>query len=591
MFQEHPMTTFQVWAPEAQEVEIELNGKQRLPMQRAEGGWWRIDVAEAGIRTDYAFSIDGKEPFPDPRSAWQPEGVHGASRVVDHADFPWTDQRWQPRPLGSSVIYELHIGTFTPGGTFGTAIEKLDHLVDLGITHVEIMPVAEFSGSRGWGYDGVDLYAPHHAYGGPSGLKKLVNACHEKGLAVILDVVYNHFGPDGNYLGQYGPYYTSHHTTAWGDAVNLDGPGSDEVRHFFIDNALMWLRDYHIDGLRLDAVHAIVDDSALNFLEELTAAVKHLEIELGRHLFLIAESDLNNPRVVQPPEVGGYGNDAQWCDDFHHALHALLTGEQDGYYMDFGDWNNLAKALTQGFVYDGCFSAFRGRKHGRSPGGVPAHRFVSYLQNHDQIGNRAEGDRINHLVDTDLVKIGAAIVLTSPLIPMLFQGEEWGASTPFQYFTNFEDRALGQAVSEGRRSEFSAFGWDPEDVPDPQALETFERSKLKWEEIADEPHTEILEWHRQLIRLRRELPDLGSTGFDQTFVAYDEEARWMAIQRGAATVIFNLAEETQTISLEYDEHPEVRLTSKPGVSVDADGVEIPGATVAILAGQRSKNEE
>jgi maltooligosyltrehalose trehalohydrolase len=576
------MATFQVWAPEAQMVEIELNGKERLPMQQMEEGWWQIEVAEAGIRTDYAFSVDGKQPFPDPRSPWQPEGVHGASRVVDHADFPWTDQRWQPPPLGSSVLYELHIGTFTPGGTFETAIERLDHLVDLGITHVEIMPVAEFSGARGWGYDGVDLYAPHHAYGGPSGLKKLVNACHERGLAVILDVVYNHFGPDGNYLGQFGPYYTSHHTTAWGDAVNLDGPSSDEVRRFFIDNALMWLRDYHIDSLRLDAVHALVDDSAVHFLEELTAEVKRLEIDLGRHLVLIAESDLNNPRVVQPPEIGGYGNDAQWCDDFHHALHALLAGEQDGYYMDFGGWDHLAKALTQGFVYDGAYSPFRGRKHGRPPAGVPSHRLVTYLQNHDQIGNRAQGDRINHLVNTDLVKIGAAVVLTSPLVPMLFQGEEWGASTPFQYFTNFEDQELGKAVSEGRRSEFAAFGWDPEDVPDPQALETFQRSTLNWQEISNEPHTEILEWHRQLIRLRREISDLRSSGFDQTFVTYDEDGQWMAIQRGAATVIFSLSQETQSIPLECEGDTKVRLASKSGVTINGDAIELPGQTVAIL---------
>ena len=395
---------FRVWAPKAQRVEVELNGRQRLSMHAAGGGWWRADVDEAGVRTDYAFVVDGAQPFPDPRSAWQPHGVHGASRVVDHAAFAWTDQGWQAGPLAAAVIYELHVGTFTPEGTFDAVIEKLDHLVDLGITHVELMPVAAFPGSRGWGYDGVDLYAPHHSYGGPNGLKALVDACHTRGLAVILDVVYNHFGPDGNYLGVYGPYFTAHHKTAWGDAVNLDGPGSDEVRRFFIENALMWLRDYHIDALRLDAVHALIDDSAIHFLEELAADVRTLAIQLGRHLTLIAESDLNNPRIIQPAQVGGYGIDAQWSDEFHHALHVVLTGEQSGYYVDYHGLGDVAKALEAAYVHDGRYSVFRQRRHGRPIGWLPGYAFLGYLQNHDQIGNRAQGDRMNHLVSVDRLK-------------------------------------------------------------------------------------------------------------------------------------------------------------------------------------------
>ena len=450
-------------------------------------GWWTAEAVSAAPGTDYAFRLDGGPPLPDPRSVWQPQGVHGPSRVLDHGAFPWTDGRWQQGPLPSAVLYELHVGTFTPEGTFEAAIARLDHLVDLGITHVELMPVAEFPGSRGWGYDGVDLYAPHHAYGGPEGLKRLVNACHAKGFAVLLDVVYNHLGPAGNYLERFGPYFTARHQTPWGPAVNLDGPGSDEVRRFFCDNALMWLRDYHLDGLRLDAVHALVDTSAVSFLEQLAAEVHALEAHLGRHLVLIAESDLNDPRVVRPPELGGYGLGAQWSDDFHHALHTVLTGERDGYYADFGSLADLAKALTGTFVYDGRYSHFRGRRHGRPTAGLTGDHFLGYLQNHDQIGNRAQGERSSHLPNSGRLKIAAALVLTSPFIPLLFQGEEWGASTPFQYFTDHDDPELGRAVREGRRVEFAGFGWAPEAIPDPQDPATFARSKLDWQERARSP--------------------------------------------------------------------------------------------------------
>jgi maltooligosyltrehalose trehalohydrolase len=458
---------FRVWAPRATKVEIAVDNT-RTPMAPDTSGWWTADVPADGPATEYTFILDGGHPLPDPRSAWQPRGVHGPSRVVDHQAFAWTDARWQPGPLSSATVYELHVGTFTLAGTFEAAIERLDHLVALGITHVELMPVAEFPGGRGWGYDGVDLYAPHHGYGGPEGLKRLVDAAHRRGLAVILDVVYNHLGPAGNYLEHSGPYFTDRHRTPWGPAVNLDGPGSSEVRRFFCDNALMWLRDYYMDGLRLDAVHALIDTSAVHFLEQLAAEVQALAAQLGRHLVLIAESDLNDPRLVRPPEVGGYGVAAQWSDDFHHALHAVLTGERAGYYEDFGTLADLAQALTCAFVYDGRYSRFRDRRHGRPATGLSGHRFFGYLQNHDQIGNRAKGERSSHLISPGRLKIAAGLVLTSPFVPLLFQGEEWGASTPFQYFTDHEDPELGRAVSEGRRSEFSAFAWSAEEVPDPQ---------------------------------------------------------------------------------------------------------------------------
>jgi maltooligosyltrehalose trehalohydrolase len=428
------MTSLSVWAPGKNTVEVEARGR-RYAMTPRENGWWLAELPLDGT-FDYAFVVDGGEPLPDPRSRWQPSGIHGLSRMVDHGVFHWTDQRWQAPPLAAAVIYELHIGTFTPAGTFGAAIDKLDHLAELGVTHVELMPVAEFSGSRGWGYDGVDLFAPHHAYGGPEKLKRLIDACHARGLAVILDVVYNHLGPAGNYLSRFGPYFTDRYATPWGQAVNFDDAGSDQVRRFVCDNALMWLRDYHFDALRIDAVHAIYDSSALHILEQLAAEVAALAAQSARHLALIAESDLNDPRIVRPRAVGGYGIDAQWSDDFHHALHTVLTGERSGYYADFGTLADLAKALERAFVYDGRYSRFRRRAHGRSREGLSGHNFLGYLQNHDQVGNRARGERSSDLMSVGRLKIAAALVMTAPFIPLLFQGEEWGASAPFLYFTD-----------------------------------------------------------------------------------------------------------------------------------------------------------
>ena len=563
------MAAFEVWAPRAREVTLVV-GEHRVPMTGpGDGGTFRT-VAEVegdggGRATDYAFSVDGGPPRPDPRSPWQPSGVHGPSRPVDHGSFAWSDHGWFPPPLRESVVYELHVGTFSPEGTFDGATARLDHLVDLGIGAVEIMPVAEFPGSRGWGYDGVDLYAPHSAYGGPEGLKRLVDACHGRGLAVIVDVVYNHLGPDGNYLREFGPYFTDRYATPWGEAVNFDGPDSDPVRAFVVDNACMWVRDYHVDGLRLDAVHAIVDTSATHIVEEIACAVHAVGESLARPAWVVAESDLNDPRVVRPPELGGYGCDAQWSDDFHHALHAVLTGERDGYYADFGSLGQLAKALRQAWVYDGCHSPYRRRRHGRPPTGLPSTAFFGYLQNHDQVGNRAAGERSSALMSTGRLKIGAALVLCSPFVPMLFQGEEWGASTPFQYFTDHGDPELGRAVSEGRRREFAAFGWDPDDVPDPQDPATFERSKLDWDERGRAPQAELLDWHRHLVALRREVPALADDGMGPVDVRYDEDAGWLVLERGPLSVVCNLAPREQAIPV-----PE------GSVSVPADNVVILG---------------
>jgi maltooligosyltrehalose trehalohydrolase len=567
------MTVLRVWAPRAARVEIDLRGR-RTPMQRRERGWWSIDV-DLAAGDDYAFVLDGGDPLPDPRSAWQPHGVHGPSRLVDHSAYQWGDQAWPGAALAAGVVYELHIGTFTPGGTFDSALERLDHLVDLGVTHVEVMPVAEFSGQHGWGYDGVDLWAVHSAYGGPEGFKRFVDSCHQRGLAVLLDAVYNHLGPAGNYVTAFGPYFTERYQTPWGEAVNYDGAGSDEVREFVVENALMWLRDYHLDGLRLDAVHAIHDESALPLLEELGNRVETLSAELGRPLAIVAESDLNDPRVVGDRARGGYGMTAQWSDDFHHALHAALTGEREVYYADYGTLGQLAKALRQAFVCDGCYSRYRDRRHGRRPVGIPADRFLGYLQNHDQVGNRATGERTSALLSDGLLRVGAAVVLLSPFVPLLFQGEEWGASTPFQYFTAHADDALTESIRSGRRREFAAFGWAPEDVPDPQDPATFDRSRLDWSEPTRQPHAGLLDWHRQLIALRRGHAELTDGSWPE--VDDDDAARLLVMRRAGWTVACNLAAEQRSVPTGGD----VVLASAPGVQVRNGRLMLPPESVAV----------
>jgi maltooligosyltrehalose trehalohydrolase len=574
---------FEVWAPRAQRVEIEVDGAGEAMRQdpaREGRGWWIADVEGAGGGSRYAFVLDGGEPRPDPRSPSQPEGPHEPSEVVDHSAFRWSDAGFRAAPLAAAVIYELHIGTFSDEGTFEGAIERLEHLVELGVTHLELMPVCEFPGRRGWGYDGVNLWAPHHAMGGPEGLKGLVDAAHGRGLAVILDVVYNHLGPSGNYLREFGPYFTDAYRTPWGDAVNFDQAGSDEVRRFFVDNALMWLRDYHFDGLRLDAVHAMFDRSAVHFLEQLASEVRRLSANLGRSLDVIAESGLNDPRLVRAVEAGGHGLSAQWSDDYHHALHVTLTGEHEGYYADFSGAEDLAAAINRVFVQDGRPSRFRGRSHGRPAGDLPRSRFVHYAQNHDQVGNRARGERLGALLggagregSTAGLKLAAALTILGPAVPMLFAGEEWGASTPFCYFTDHDDPELAEAVRRGRRAEIAAFGWNPDDIPDPQAEETFLASRLDWSERRRPPHTELLDWHKKLIALRRGERDLCDADPGGTRAEIDAESGVLVLRRGRFTVALNITRSEAAIAA-----PEVAA-----VVCSSHPVERAGGRVAIPA--------
>ena len=566
------MTEFAVWAPGRQRVRVRVDGVDH-ELRPADGGWWwRADVPGARADADYAFLLEGETsgagapqdssgagapqgavPLPDPRSCWQPHGVRGPSRRYDHAAFGWTDGSWTGRALPRSVIYELHIGTFTPGGTFDAAIERLDHLVDLGVDLVEVMPVNAVDAPRNWGYDGVLWYAVHEPYGGPDGFKRFVDACHARGLGVVLDVVWNHLGPSGAYLDRYGPYFAGRNI--WGPALNLHGPGSGEVRRYVIGNALMWLRDFHVDALRIDAVHALVDHSTTHLLEELAALVHALAASVRRPLTLIAESDLNDPRLVMAREAGGYGLHAQWDDDVHHCLHAVLTGERQGYYADFHPGlAALARTLRSVFFHDGAWSSFRGRDHGQpvDVSRIPADRFVVSLQNHDQVGNRAIGDRISATLPPGLLACGAALLLCSPYTPMLFMGEEWGASTPFQFFSHFPDASLREEIRRGRFEEFAEHGWDPAaEVPDPSDERTFLRSRLCWSEAADGWHGRLLDCYRSLIALRRTHPELSDPWLPRLAVDYAEAGadRWVVLHRGSLAVAVNLAPRAATVPL------------------------------------------
>jgi maltooligosyltrehalose trehalohydrolase len=575
------VSVVRVWAPAASKVDLYIDA-DRVAMSRVgadEHGWWIANVTTTSDAT-YGFSLDGGEVLPDPRSCWQPDGVHGLSRLVDHDTFSWQTDGWRGRELLGSVIYELHIGTFTEGGTFDAAIARLDHLVELGVDFVELLPVAAFPGHHGWGYDGVFPYAVHEPYGGPDGLKRFVDACHARSLAVILDVVYNHLGPDGNVLPRFGPYFTDTYSTPWGSAVNYSGPASDEVRRYIIENALMWLRDYRVDALRLDAVHAMLDTSATHILEELAVEVAALSERVARPLGLVAESDLGDPRLIVGRDAGGYGLDAHWSDDFHHALHTVLTGESFGYYEDFGSMQQLATALRRGYVYAGEYSVHRDRRHGRAlPPSVTGHRLLGYAQDHDQVGNRAAGDRLSALVSPGLLKVAAALVLTAPFTPMLFMGEEWAASTPWQYFTDHEDAELAEAVRDGRRGEFKAFGWKHEDVPDPQHPTTIQRSTLQWSELGTGTHADVLAWYRRLIALRRQMPDLGDGRFDQLTVETDEARRWLVVQRPSSIVVANLAAERRTFEVDAASV----LLASADVEWRAPSLTLPPESAAILA--------
>ncbi|MDX6299215.1 MAG: maltooligosyltrehalose trehalohydrolase [Nocardioidaceae bacterium] len=577
------MSTPRLWAPYARSVDL-VTAHGRTPMTRGEQAWW---VGDADLQDGdrYGFSVDGGEARPDPRGLALPDGPHGLSARFDTADFAWTDADWPGRELAGSVIYELHVGTFTPDGTLDAAAEKLPYLSELGVDVVELLPLGSFPGRHNWGYDGVAPYSVHETYGGPAALQRFVDAAHGLGLAVCLDVVYNHLGPDGNFLGEIAPYFTDKHSTPWGLALNLDGPDSDEVRRWVLDNVRQWLVDFHVDGLRLDAVHELHDDSAMHVLEEMAREVDDLAERTGRPLWLIAESDRNDPRTVTPRGLGevvaGQGLHGQWADDIHHAMHVALTGESQGYYSDFTAPEALAKVMRTPFFHDGTYSSFRGRRHGRpvDAATVPGWRFVASLQTHDQVGNRAQGDRLSGAqldLDPGVLACGATILMTSPYTPMLFMGEEWAARTPWQFFTDHTDPAIAKATREGRRAEFGSHGWDESEVPDPQDPETFQRSHLDWSEPGREPHARVLAWYRDLMALRREVPDLRDPRLDRVGVSWAD--RHLALRRGGHLVLVNLADAAWS----YGTEGTVVLSWDAGVKVQDGGVEVPARSSVVI---------
>jgi len=545
---------FLVWAPLAQRMEVHIIAPQErlLPMHGDSRGYYHCTAEAIEPGSSYVYRIDGGKERPDPASRFQAAGVHGPSVVVDRR-FAWQDAGWSGLPLQKYVIYELHLGTFTSEGTFDAAIRCLDRLVELGITAVELMPVAQFPGNRNWGYDGAYPFAVQQSYGGPQGFKAFIDACHQKGMAVVLDVVYNHLGPEGNYLADYGPYFSDRYKTPWGAALNFDGPGSDEVRRFFVENALYWITEFHVDSLRLDALHAILDTSAYPFLQELAESVHGEATRLGRLVYLIGESDLNDPRLLRTPERGGCGLDALWNDDFHHCLHSLLTGEKVGYYRDFGQVSQLAKSLEEGFVYSGQYSEYRRRRHGASSADIPARCFVVFAQNHDQVGNRMLGDRLSQLVGFDKLKLAAATVLLSPFIPLIFMGEEYGEEAPFPYFVSHSDPDLIEATLRGRSEEFAAFQWQG-DLPDPQDEATFLAAKLTHDrqEMSSQQRT-LASWYRELLRLRREMPPLSHLSKEAVMVLVQEESGVLLVHRwngeAQAIAMFHFANESVSTTL------------------------------------------
>ncbi|KQT92036.1 malto-oligosyltrehalose trehalohydrolase [Marmoricola sp. Leaf446] len=570
---------FDVWAPDADRVRLSVvvdGAEQVLSMRQGEDGWWTAEDAPTAAVVDYGYLVDDDEtPKPDPRSRWQPEGVHARSRTFDAGDFAWTDQGWTGRQLAGSVVYELHLGTFTPEGTLDSAIERLPHLVDLGVDLVELLPVNAVNGTHNWGYDGVLWYAVHEPYGGPAAYQRFVDACHAHGLGVVQDVVYNHLGPSGNYLPVFGPYLHATGQNSWGSSLNLDGEGSAEVRRYVLDNAAMWLRDFHVDALRLDAVHALADTSITHLLEELATEVDALSAHLRRPLTLIAESDLNDTRMVTPREAGGRGIHAQWSDDFHHAVHVALTGETSGYYGDFAPLSALAKVCERGFLHDGTWSSFRGARHGRpvDTAAMPTWRLVVANQNHDQIGNRAVGDRLAATLDDDQLVCAALLTLAGPFTPMLFQGEEWAASTPFQFFTSHPEPELAEAVRTGRRSEFASHGWGEQEVPDPQDPATYDRSELDWSELTSGRHAVVLAAYRELGRLRRVVPDLTDPSFGAVSCTADEESRVFTLRRGATLMVVNFGSSPASVPLSG---PAEQLFATPsGVTLQTDRVDVP----------------
>ena len=573
---------FQVWAPKAKSVILVADGRD-VPMTAVADGYWTAD-AEASGDVRYGFRLDGSDRvLPDPRSRRQPDGVHELSATYDPSVHAWQDQHWTGRPLAGGLIYELHIGTFTPDGTFDAAIDKLDHLVSIGVDFVEILPVNGFNGTHNWGYDGVLWYTVHELYGGPAGYQRFVDACHQRGLAVLQDVVYNHLGPSGNYLPEFGPYLHEVSANTWGASINLDGADSAPVRRFILDNALMWMRDYHVDGLRLDAVHALVDHHPEHLLSQMATEVDALSAHLRRPLTLIAESDMNDPKLITSHDAGGYGLTAQWSDDFHHALHVAVTGETTGYYSDFDSISALVKVLTSAFFHDGTYSSFRKRHHGRpvDVATMPAYRFVVFGQDHDQIGNRAIGDRVTAQVGPDRLALGAVLLFTSPFTPMLFMGEEWAASTPWQFFSSHPEEELGRLTAEGRIAEFAEMGWDPEVVPDPQQLSTFTDSKLDWSEAASGQHAHMLDLYRRLAKLRRDHPELTDPRLHLVRTAHDDDARWLSISRDGVRVLVNFADQEQELPL-LGGPGRVLLETKPGITQSSGSARLPAESAVVI---------
>lgn len=581
------MALYDVWAPLPTRVRLHLDGATH-DLTRADGGWWRApDSLDRSPGHRYGFLLgDDETPIPDPRSLRQPDGVHALSETYDPAAFAWTDDAWRGRQLAGAVIYELHIGTFTPEGTLDAGIERLDHLTELGVDFVEILPVNGVNGTHNWGYDGVDWFTVTDNYGGPEAYQRFVDACHARGLAVVQDVVYNHLGPSGNYLPKFGPYLTDKHASTWGTGVNLDDAGSTEVRSFILDNVSLWLDSYHVDALRLDAVHALVDDSPVHLLEQLEIRAARLSAVTGLPKTLIAESDKNDNSLVTPREAASHGGaafglDAQWSDDFHHAVHVALTGETTGYYEDFAHLDALAKVLTHGFFHDGTWSSFREKYHGRpiDTERMPAWRLVVANQNHDQIGNRATGDRLAATLDDGRLVIAATLTLTSPFTPMLFMGEEWAASTPWQFFTSHPEKDLGEATAKGRIEEFAKMGWDPATVPDPQDPETFTRSKLDWSELGTGRHALLLDVYRRLIALRKAEPELLDPALSRVSVETSEgDVRWLVITRGSLRIAVNFGDEK--VSLDVASH-EVLFASDASIAAGST-LALPGASVAIV---------
>jgi maltooligosyltrehalose trehalohydrolase len=528
-------TTFRVWAPRVQSMEVVIEGRRPVPLAQREGGVFELSVPGIAGGMRYQYRLDGQHYRPDPVSRFQPEGVHGPSVVVESARFPWTDQGFRGRPLADLVFYELHVGTFTAAGTFEAVIPHLPQLADLGVTAIELMPVAEFPGSRNWGYDGTHLYAPQSTYGGPRGLRRLVDAAHGHGLSVFLDVVYNHLGPEGNYLAEFGPYFTDRYKTPWGSAVNFDGPDSEGVRRHFIENARYWVREFHIDGLRLDAIHSIFDASPVHVLTEVAEAAREEARPLDRPVHLVAESHDNDRRIVLPTSEGGLGLDAVWSDDFHHAVHVTLTGEKGGYYVDFAGGRGLARAIAEGFAYQGEPSEYFERPRGTPSADLSGERFVVCLQNHDQVGNRAQGDRLSTIVSFPAVKMAAALMFAAPALPLLFMGEEYGETSPFQFFTSYLDPALVEAVRRGRAEEFTRFGWEGK-IPDPSEPATFLRSRLSHPLAGAPRHRELRDYYRQWLSLRRSHPALGARGKERTRCEVDASGSILTLSRQGPAV-------------------------------------------------------